>query len=116
MNAVAIPVAGDLELDALQHLVEANPGQTSAQLAELTGLEREPLLDRLYALQRAGLVHAAELTKDARSGRLASVWRPGRDPLVAKREVPSEVAEEYSTAIAAVVPPVDPTFAADVAA
>jgi predicted ArsR family transcriptional regulator len=116
MNAVATPVAGDAELAALQHLVETNPGQICDQIAELTGVDREVILDRLQALQRAGLVHAAEMTISRFTGRLASAWRPGRDPLISRREVPPDVVEAYSNALAAVVPPVDPTFAADVAA
>lgn len=114
------PIAGEAEravqLHQARRAVELNPGLTSAQLVDITGADRDVLLDRLRDLQRDGLVHTAELTRCVLTGRPASVWRPGRDPLLTPREdLPSELVGAYGQAMDAMAPPNDPTTAADAA-
>lgn len=104
-----------VQLHQARRAVELNPGLTSAQLVDITGADRDTLLDRLRELQREGLVHTAELTICRFTGRPASVWRPGRDPLLAPREpeAPPELLAGYARAMNDLQPPLDPTSTAD---
>lgn len=80
MNATAEALE-PLHVHAAGNLVETHPGETAAQLADRARTDRETMLDLLYAAQKDGRVYCAELRSCCPiTGRVANVWRPGRNP------------------------------------